>query len=111
MAAFPLKKRYLVLLVTIAASVALYYLSYYLLRTVLYSMYSKILVKIFSGMKYFRDVVGLDIAILAILILFLLIRNKRKENTELYMGFLYSSYYVAVLGAVYIILMIFGVKF
>lgn len=108
MTKFSWKPRYLVLLITIISSVVLYYISYFITHALVYSSFSKLLVRVFSIMDYFSYVIGIDIIILAILSLHLMTTSKLKGNDELYRGFLYSFFYVILLAAAYSLMWIFG---
>ena len=103
------KPRYLVLLITIISSVILYYLSYLITHAFVYSSFSKLLVRVFSIMDYFSYVIGIDIIIMAILILHFMATSKLRGNIELYRGFLYSLFYVILLAAAYSLMWIFGI--
>ncbi len=108
MTKFSWKPRYLVLLITIISSVVLYYLSYLITHALVYSSFSKLLVRVFSIMDYFSYVIGMDIIILAILSLHLMTTSKLRGRTELYRGFLYSFIYVIILAVIYSLMWIFG---
>ncbi len=108
MTKFNWKPRYLVLLITIISSVVLYYLSYLITHALVYSSFSRLLVKVFSIMDYFSYVIGIDIIILAILTLHLMTTSKLRGNIELYKGFLYSFIYVIILAVAYSLMWILG---
>jgi hypothetical protein len=108
MSLFSLKKRFIVLIATIAGSVILYFISYYLTQMILHRNFSRFVIKVFSLMKHFPLVIAVDIVILGAATLHLMVVNRLKGNTEYYRGFLYSSYYVALLALVYSMLWITG---
>lgn len=109
MAKLNLKQRYVVLLTTVISSAILYYLSYLITHALVYSSFSKLLVRVFSIMDYFSYVIGIDIIILAVLTLHLMTTSKLKGNSERYKGFLYSFFYVVLLAVAYSLMWIFGI--
>lgn len=99
----------MVLLITIISSVLLYYLSYLITHALVYSSFSRLLVRVFSIMDYFSYVIGIDIILLAVLTIHLMTTSRLKGNVELYRGFLYSFFYVILLAVGYSLMWIFGI--
>lgn len=102
------KNRFIILLSTIVASIALYYISAYITEIVIRSIFDKFLARVFSFIWYFSIVTAFDVILLAILTSYLMIKNRRRGNVENYKGFLYSTIYTSLLALGYASLWIFS---
>jgi hypothetical protein len=100
------KKRFRVFSNTVVVSLLLFGISYYITRTLVYSSFSKITVKVFDIMQYFRYVIAVDIIILAAAVLHLMTVNKLKGNIDRQKGFLYAFFYILLLAVGFAVLII-----
>jgi hypothetical protein len=100
------KKRFRVFSNTVVASLILFVVSYYITRALVYSSFSKLTVRVFDIMQYFRYVIAVDLIILAAVVYHLMTVNRLKGNVDRQKGFLYAFFYILLLAVGFTVLII-----